>query len=154
MALKARSQHPYAAAGAFLGATTTAAQAIERGLPHSSLLKLKQSLGLTDAALARLIGVSPRTLSRLRVKPRLAGSKPAPEPAVPLDPVVSDRLFRFANLFVRARDLLGAEDAARDWLTTAQRGLGGLVPLDVAATEPGARDVEALLHRIEHGVYS
>jgi putative toxin-antitoxin system antitoxin component (TIGR02293 family) len=164
MAGKSQSQHPYAAASEFLGAAPLAArqaassydlgQAIERGLPHSALLKLKQSLGLTDASLAKLIGVSARTLSRLRVKPRLASAKAAPDPVALLDPIVSDRLFRYANLFVRARDLLGTEDAARDWLTTMQRGLGGLVPLDAAATEPGAREVEALLHRIEHGVYS
>ncbi len=46
MALKARSRHLYAADGEFLGATSSVAQAIERGLPHSSLLKPKQSLGL------------------------------------------------------------------------------------------------------------
>lgn len=164
MAGQSRSRHPYASAAEFLGASPVTseqaatshelARAIERGLPQSALLKLKQSLGLTDASLARLIGVSPRTLSRLRVKPQPVGAKRAPAPAALLDSIVSDRLFRFANLFVRARDLLGTEQAARGWLSTTQRGLDGLVPLEVAATEPGAREVEALLHRLEHGVYS
>jgi putative toxin-antitoxin system antitoxin component (TIGR02293 family) len=60
----------------------------------------------------------------------------------------------FTRLISRASDLFGSEDAARDWLDTAQPGLDGQVPLEVARTEAGAREVEALLHRIEHGVYT
>ena len=42
----------------------------------------------------------------------------------------------------------------RRWLTSRQFGLGGAVPLEYAETEVGAREVEDLLGRIEHGVYS
>ncbi|WP_082407641.1 MbcA/ParS/Xre antitoxin family protein [Verrucomicrobium spinosum] len=39
-------------------------------------------------------------------------------------------------------------------LNAPQTGLGGAIPLDYARTEVGAREVEALLTRIEHGVYA
>jgi uncharacterized protein (DUF2384 family) len=39
-------------------------------------------------------------------------------------------------------------------MVTPQFGLGGAVPLEYAETEVGAREVENLLGRIEHGVYS
>ena len=34
------------------------------------------------------------------------------------------------------------------------RALGGATPLDFAKTEPGAREVENVLGRLEHGVFS
>ena len=42
--------------------------------------------------------------------------------------------------------------AARGWLTSPQIGLKGKEPLDLASSEAGAREVEDLLGRIEHGV--
>ena len=43
--------------------------------------------------------------------------------------------------------------AARKWLQMPQRGLGGETPLDFASTEVGAREVENLIGRLEHGVF-
>jgi len=40
------------------------------------------------------------------------------------------------------------------WLTSAQPALGGAVPLDLAKSEVGAREVERLVGRLEHGVFS
>jgi len=37
------------------------------------------------------------------------------------------------------------------WLHTPQHGLGGLVPIELLATEAGSREIETLLERIEHG---
>ena len=54
----------------------------------------------------------------------------------------------------RALDVMETENNARQWLTSPQYGLGGAVPLEYAETEVGAREVEDLLGRIEHGVYS
>jgi uncharacterized protein (DUF2384 family) len=34
------------------------------------------------------------------------------------------------------------------------RALGGRSPLDFAQTEPGAREVENVIGRLEHGVFS
>jgi putative toxin-antitoxin system antitoxin component (TIGR02293 family) len=48
----------------------------------------------------------------------------------------------------------GDRDAAVEWLTTPQTALGDRVPLDLARTEIGAREVERLVGRLDHGVFS
>jgi putative toxin-antitoxin system antitoxin component (TIGR02293 family) len=50
--------------------------------------------------------------------------------------------------------VMASKEAGRQWLSSPQVGLGGAVPLEYAETELGAREVEHLLGRIEHGVYS
>jgi putative toxin-antitoxin system antitoxin component (TIGR02293 family) len=64
-------------------------------------------------------------------------------------------LFRAARLFGRTLQLFeGDRDAAVEWLTTPQTALGDRVPLDLARTEIGAREVERLVGRLDHGVFS
>jgi uncharacterized protein (DUF2384 family) len=48
----------------------------------------------------------------------------------------------------------GREALAREWLCSPNPALCNDVPLIRAATEQGAQDVEAILTRIEHGVFS
>ena len=70
-------------------------------------------------------------------------------------PDESDRLFRAARLFARALELFdGNRDAASEWLTTAQPALGGSAPITLARTDFGTREVERLIGRLEHGVFS
>jgi putative toxin-antitoxin system antitoxin component (TIGR02293 family) len=53
----------------------------------------------------------------------------------------------------QATEVFGTVERAQQWLAFPQYGLGGVVPLDYARTEVGAREVETLLGRIEHSVY-
>jgi len=46
------------------------------------------------------------------------------------------------------------EKAAAQWLKEPVRALGGETPLEMAETEIGAQEVNALLVRIEHGVFA
>jgi putative toxin-antitoxin system antitoxin component (TIGR02293 family) len=72
-----------------------------------------------------------------------------------LQPDESDRLLRVSRVFARAIELFEGDDrAARHWLSTPQRALGGAVPLTLAKTKVGAREVERLVGRLEHGVFS
>ena len=48
----------------------------------------------------------------------------------------------------------GDSRAAERWLSSPRRALGGATPLELAKTEAGAREVEALIGRLEHGVFS
>ena len=58
-----------------------------------------------------------------------------------------------ASLFEQAVDLFeGDAAAARRWLAAPNRALGGESPLSFAETEPGVREVERLIGRLEHGV--
>ena len=60
----------------------------------------------------------------------------------------------FERVLDRAAELFEDRDLARGWLHKCAYGLGGRKPIDSMQTEDGAREVEALLGRIEHGVYS
>lgn len=115
---------------------------IRAGLPAASALAFKAALGLTNEELASVLGVSPRTVARL-------------DPATShLDPVSGDRLVRSARLFAIAAEVLEDTPAAAQWLKAPQRALGGAVPLELAQTDVGTRAVEALLGRMEHGVFT
>ena len=115
--------------------------ALKHGLPAASALAFKDTLRLTNDELADLLGVSARTILRWA-------------PATRLDLVTGDRLLRTARLFAIATDVLEDEEAAVRWLRSPQNGLGGAVPLALATTDVGARAVETLLGRMEHGVFT
>jgi putative toxin-antitoxin system antitoxin component (TIGR02293 family) len=50
-----------------------------------------------------------------------------------------------------AEEVFGDRDFAQEWLTRPNPALHDRVPMDVARTEIGARRVEAVLSRFEHG---
>jgi putative toxin-antitoxin system antitoxin component (TIGR02293 family) len=115
---------------------------VEGGLPAASAIAFKEALKLTNEELGALLGVSTRTLVRWQPgKSRL-------------DVVSGDRLLRSARLFSIATDVLEDPEAAARWLKSPQRALAGAIPLALARTDVGARAVEALLGRMEHGVYT
>ena len=61
---------------------------------------------------------------------------------------------RVRRVGARAIETLGASKAAH-WMSTPCRALGGAVPRHLAAeSEVGAREVERILGRIDHGVHS
>jgi putative toxin-antitoxin system antitoxin component (TIGR02293 family) len=120
-----------------------AAARVKTGLPVAEFDALRELLGLTVENLAGRIGISIATLSRRRK----SGER--------LDAAHSDRVLRFARLFRLATELHdGDEDAARAWLSKPARALDGERPIDHAETEVGAREVENLIGRLEHGVYT
>ena len=114
---------------------------IQGGLKLDELEKLRAILDLPMEKLAATLGISKATLHRRKASGRL-------------DPGESDRVVRFARLVGKAVDVFESQEDARTWLSSPQVGLGGAAPLEYAATEVGAREVENLLGRIEYGVYS
>ncbi len=70
----------------------------------------------------------------------------------PLTPDESDRLARVARVLAAAEDVLGDVAKVHRWLRKPNRGVAGQVPLDLLATEAGARVVEQALGRLAHGV--
>lgn len=114
---------------------------VREGLPMEEFQAARGMLEVTDERLAELLGMSRATLHRRKK----AGH---------LDRTESDRLVRYVRLFVRACEALGGEAGARSWLRAPAMAFRGETPLDYADTEVGAREVEALLVRLEHGVFS
>lgn len=111
------------------------------GLPFREFTALQESLGVSLERLASLLGIAKATLNRRKAAGRL-------------DLEESDRVVRFARLLGKAMDVLEGQENARRWLSSPQTGLGGAVPLEYARTEVGAREVDDLLTRIDHGVYA
>ena len=72
----------------------------------------------------------------------------------PLTVDESDKLLRVVRVIVRAVDAIGDVEKARRWLRTPNRALRGALPIEMLATDIGARLVEQTLGRIEHGVAS
>ena len=115
---------------------------IMNGLPVLEFDALRELLGLTVEDMARKIGISVATLSRRR------------QHREPLDPAHGDRIMRLARLYWLAVELHDGDAAtARAWLRRPAVALKGRTPVDFAESETGAREVEYLIGRIEHGVY-
>ena len=71
-----------------------------------------------------------------------------------LSPEESDRLARVVRVIARSEQALGNTESASRWLRKANRALAGNRPLELLGSDAGARAVEKVLGRIEHGVYS
>lgn len=116
-------------------------EAVDTGLEVSAFERLASALNVTEKRLAELLRMTPSTLARRKRGGYLLSDE-------------SERLYRLSFLLERAVQVLGSLDGAQRWLTTEKRALGGTSPLVFAKTEPGAREVEDLLGRIEYGIPS
>lgn len=67
----------------------------------------------------------------------------------------SDQRLRSSRVFAKALELFeGDRDAASEWMRSPLPALGGEKPVDIARSKLGAQQIENLVGRIEHGVYS
>jgi len=72
----------------------------------------------------------------------------------PLTVEETDKALRLARIAVQAERVFGEPEKAHRWLRKAKRELEGETPLAYLASEAGARVVEKMLHRIEHGMFA
>ena len=115
---------------------------VEKGFAFTTVETLQQQMDLSAKEMAKLLDIKFRTFLRRKEAGRL-------------QPAESDRVLRTSRLFARAKDLFdGDQSAARGWLLTPQRALGGAIPLEIAKTEIGAREVEKIIGRLEQGIFT
>jgi putative toxin-antitoxin system antitoxin component (TIGR02293 family) len=112
------------------------------GLAFEAVDNIKARASLTDAELAKLLGIGEATLRRARA------SRSA------LDAATGDRLYRLSKIIAVAEEVLEDPDNAISWLRRPQPALRGEIPLDLLATQAGADEVETLLRRIDYGVHT
>ena len=115
---------------------------LEEGLSFAAFERLKRRLSVSSQELADAALITQRTLARRKRTGRLG-------------PDESDRLVRVSRVFARSIELFeGDVESARSWLMRPVLALGGAVPFEMVKTEVGAREVENLITRLEHGVFS
>jgi putative toxin-antitoxin system antitoxin component (TIGR02293 family) len=115
---------------------------IKSGLKFGVLESLSSATGQPLAELASRVGIPPRTLARRKSSGKLSMEE-------------SERVVRLAGLYEKAAELFNGDVMnARQWMSQPKKALGGVSPLDYAATELGAREVENLIGRLEHGVFA
>ena len=115
---------------------------LESGLPMDSFDYFREKLGLSESALSDAIGIALRTLTRRKQSGFLTSRE-------------SERLVRLGRLFDKAVEVFGDDETiAASWFKEPAVSLGSQTPLKMAETEIGAQEVNALLVRIEHGVFT
>ena len=114
---------------------------LRTGLPYSALEAVASGFEIGTADLVAVLHVPPRTLARRKREKRLRADE-------------SDRLFRLGRIATLAEDVLGSREKAARWLHEPNRALGSATPLHQMDTDLGARQVEDILLRVAHGVYS
>jgi len=112
---------------------------VREGLPFDEFHALQEMLGITEEKMGALVGMSRATLHRRKKTGFLDRSE-------------SDRLVRYARILNCVAAFFQSHEAAARWLGKPAFAFNGETPLDYADTEIGAREVEALVWRIENGV--
>jgi putative toxin-antitoxin system antitoxin component (TIGR02293 family) len=132
--------HKAAARAAAKSALSKRIAEVRKGLPLAELDRTAELLGIDRTQLAGILDTSLRTLQRKA------------EVDARLGPAASDRLARIKRIHELATHVLGELDKASRWLTTASRGLGGEVPLQMLDTDIGTQRVQQELREIEYGM--
>lgn len=115
---------------------------VSEGFRFSHLVSWTKVMDISLHETADLLFISPRSLQRRRTGGRLQSAE-------------SDHLLRLSRVLGRAIQLFdGDKDAAVGWMKRPLAALGARSPLALSRTEPGALEVERLIGRLEHGVFS
>lgn len=110
-------------------------------LPSRAVGRLAAKLLVTPEVVLHVSDISERTFQRRQANQEL------------LTEAESDRVLRIARVAREAERVFGNGDKASRWLSVVSRVLGAK-PLDLLATDAGARDVEYELVRIDHGDFA
>lgn len=139
---RVKCKQPGASVGAPYQTLLQAVKLLELGLPFSAIARLQAASGLTLDRIKQVVRISEGSFARRKHTGRLSQDE-------------SERLLRIGRIFEQATALHdGDPSSARQWLETPIPALANHRPLDLAQTEPGAREVEDLIGRIEYGVVS
>jgi len=108
---------------------------------------------LKPAAVERLYrhGYSEAEVFSLVVPKRTLARRRASHEALTIEE--TDKALRLERIAVQAERVFGDAEKAHRWLRKPKRELSGETPVAFLASESGARVVEEMLYRIEHGIF-
>lgn len=112
---------------------------IKEGVSSSLIVAVRIVFGLKEPGLTTLLNASASTLER-----RIREKKP-------LDSVASERLDRIAAVSHLAEEVFESREGAAQWMSRANKALGGISPIMLCETEIGAKQVRRVLHALEWG---
>lgn len=118
----------------------SAISAIRRGFGCAEIRDVQQAYQISDKPFAQLMGISDKTLSRIR------------KSNAKLSSLSGDRLYRLQKIWALANKVFETPGNALNWLRRAQPGLDNQAPLDLLDTEPGYEQIQTLLNQLEFGV--
>ena len=116
-------------------------EVIRKGIPAAAVESLLKAMQLSQAELARALGIPERTLARRKREGVLTSEESA-------------KLLRLARAVGRAGEVFEDPQAALHWLKSPNSALSGATPLSLLDTDIGAESVLDTLGRIEHGVFA
>ena len=120
-------------------AAFTTFRALEQGVP-AAWARALETQGLTRQDIRRII--PDRTLDRRIAKGEMLKMDEA------------DGLARLLRVVKAARELFQNDRNADTFLRNPNPALGERIPIEMAQTDIGAREVETIIGRLSHGIYS
>jgi putative toxin-antitoxin system antitoxin component (TIGR02293 family) len=124
--------------GARIRSDRDLASLVEKRLPATAIQSMLRG-GLSDAEVFQLI-VPRRTLAH-RIAKHQSLSKGE-----------SDKAVRVARITAMAEEVFGEAERAWRWLRKPKRHFDGKTPIDMLASEAGARIVEEMISQIDDGM--
>jgi putative toxin-antitoxin system antitoxin component (TIGR02293 family) len=116
------------------------ASLVQKRLPATAVKALVRG-GLSDAEVYRLV-VPRRTLAHRIAKHQLLSKEE------------SDKAVRVARITAMAEQAFGEPERAWRWLRKPKPRFDGKTPVEMLATEAGARLVEEAIVQIDHGIFA
>jgi putative toxin-antitoxin system antitoxin component (TIGR02293 family) len=137
-----RSQSARRLFGGRTGGSFNLVEQIESGLKVGVVDQVARDLRVPAATVRKLAKISSSTFSRRQKTGFLSSEE-------------SDRIFRLRSAIERTTGFFeGNKAAARQWLKQPAVALDGVRPIEMLVNEAGVRAVEALLSRLEYGVFT
>jgi putative toxin-antitoxin system antitoxin component (TIGR02293 family) len=116
-------------------------EVIRAGLPAAVIDSLLRTIQLSQAELARAVGIPERTLARRKREGVLNSEESA-------------KVLRLARVVGRANEVFESAESSMHWLKAPNASLGGRTPLSLLDTDIGTESILDTLGRIEHGVFA
>ena len=114
---------------------------VQEGIKTEAVSHIEEITGIGKKHLFKIIGFTDKTYTRRLAHKNLKESE-------------SDRLYTFIKIFKHAVEVFGSFDKARTWLYTPLSALDNHKPINICHTIQGMLQVDEILYRIQHGIFS